>query len=436
MACAGKDSLILHSIIDLWLNSVSIQPDIADRASTPETSSYRAFIDPHKANRHPARPDVKDSLGRVMREDDLKKDPFEEPWYAQYFGGGSSWGGRVRPAQPPEPVYIEKDSWPAPKPRTDLIFAKSCTGANWCQTEAGTSTEPVSNFGAVMVAGSMAIPVANAAVATKVGAELALGRVAGGGIMQQGLTWAIRGASLPASVFILGMLPTKMGDGTLYTDEQLRNMTRAPSRVRFQFRQDAKGVLQVYGIHTGPTGDDSVRTVQAAWNADQTALEAKLNGITILWTPKRGPLGEMPPLIYPDNSGEQLGTILVHPIPENTDSQIEGFPGEEITTDDCIVVFPADTGLKSMYVVFSRQFGGNHSYHRAPKKLAKFPDAIKVRHKGHRHRWESKTRIYEWDYQHGKVEVYDKQGNHLGEYDPDTGEKTGDAKPERRITTK
>ncbi|WP_263269582.1 colicin E3/pyocin S6 family cytotoxin [Pseudomonas phytophila] len=218
-------------------------------------------------------------------------------------------------------------------------------------------------------------------------------------------------------------------------------MTRAPSRVRFQFRQDAEGVLQVYGIHTGPTGDDSVRTVQAAWNADQTALEAKLNGITILSTPKRGPLGEMPPLIYPDNSGEQLGTILVHPIPENTDSQIEGFPGEDITTDDCIVVFPADTGLKSMYVVFARAVGGDHSYHPAPLKLKHYPDAVLVDSKTKvqgggklRRRWkDSKGRIFEWDSRHGTVEIYDKQGRHLGEFDPDTGRETKPAKAGRRV---
>lgn len=82
-------------------------------------------------------------------------------------------------------------------------------------------------------------------------------------------------------------------------------------------------------------------------------MEAKLNGITILWTPQRGPLGSMPPLVYPDH-GEPLNTILVHPIAENTDSQIEGLPGEDMTAEDCILVFPADTGLKSLYVVFSR----------------------------------------------------------------------------------
>jgi hypothetical protein len=250
-------------------------------------------------------------------------------------------------------VYVEKDEWPTPKPREDQVFAKSCTVDNWCRTDAGTAPEPVSNFGKIMVAGAMLLPSASTAVATAIGADLALGRLAGGGILQQRLNWAIRGAAGPASVFVLGMLPTRMGDGTLHTDEQLRRMSRAPTRVRFQFRRDAEGVMQVYGIHSGASGDDSVRTVKVEWNSDKTAMEAKLNGITILWTPQRGPLGSMPPLVYPEH-GEQLNTILVHPIPENTDTQIEGLPGEDMTAEDCILVFPADTGLKSLYVVFSK----------------------------------------------------------------------------------
>ncbi|SMQ31187.1 DNase/tRNase domain of colicin-like bacteriocin [Pseudomonas helmanticensis] len=261
--------------------------------------------------------------------------------------------GRMESASPPEPVYIEKDEWPTPKPRESQVFAKSCTPGNWCRTDAGTLPESAANFGKIMVAGAMLFPSASTAVATAIGADLALGRLAGGGILQQRLNWAIRGAGGPASVFILGMLPTRMGDGTLHTDDELRRMTRATTRVRFQFRRDVEGVMQVYGIHTGASGDDSVRTVKVAWNSDKTAMEAKLNGITILWTPQRGPLGAMPPLVYPDH-GEQLNTILVHPIPENTDTQIEGLPGEDMTAEDCILVFPADTGLKSLYVVFSR----------------------------------------------------------------------------------
>lgn len=280
------------------------------------------------------------------------KSLFDEDWPWKRPRWNGSWAA-WNPPPPPEPVYVEKDEWPTPKPREDQVFAKSCTVDNWCRTDAGTAPEPASNFGKVMVAGAMLLPSASTAVATAIGADLALGRVAGGGILQQRLNWAIRGAAGPASVFVLGMLPTRMGDGTLHTDEQLRRMSHAPTRVRFQFRRDAEGVMQVYGIHSGASGDDSVRTVKVEWNSDKTAMEAKLNGITILWTPQRGPLGSMPPLVYPEH-GEQLSTIFVHPIAENTDTQIEGLPGEDITAEDCILVFPADTGLKSLYVVFSR----------------------------------------------------------------------------------
>lgn len=331
------------------------------------------------------------------------------------------------------------DKWPAPKPRTDLVFAKSCRHENWCNTDAGTETEPAANFGKVMIAGAMLLPSASSAIAAALGADLGLGRMAGGGIMQQRMTWMLRGAGVPASVFILGMLPSDLGDGTLHSDEQLRAMPHAPTRVRFQFRRDAEDVLQVYGIHTGASGDDSVRTVQAEWNTDKTALEAELNGITLLWTPRQGPLGEIPPLTYPDN--QQMGAILVHPIPENTDSQIEGLPGEELNTEDCIVVFPASTGLRSMYVVFASRLDADHSYHTAPKALTAFPDAQATKFKtkvqgggSARKRWkDSRGRIYEWDSQHGAVEIYNKQGKHLGEFDPISGEQTKPANPGRKI---
>lgn len=367
---------------------------------------------------------------------DGKEDPFFQPfWEPRRPNGGASWAAWQKPAAP-EPVYIAKDEWPSPKQRTDLVFAKSCVAKNWCSTDAGTATEPASSFGNVMVVASMLLPSASEAIALAIGANAGLARVAGGGIMQQRMTWGIRGAGGPVSVFIMGMLPAKMGDGTLHTDEQLRSMSKATTRVRFQFRLDAEGGMQIYGIHTGASGDDSVRIVQVKWNTTKTALEAELNGITILWTPPNSS-SQMPPLTYPDEKGKQLGTILVHPIQENTESQIEGLPGDDITTEDCILVFPAETGLRSLYVVYAKPFGGGDiKYHTPPLTLPAFPDAIRLRRKGNRKRWESKNRIYEWDYQHGAVEVYDKQGNHLGEYDATTGEQTGKSKPERQTTTK
>jgi len=47
---------------------------------------------------------------------------------------------------------------------------------------------------------------------------------------------------------------------------------------------------------------------------------------------------------------------------------------------------------------------------------------------------DSKGRIFEWDSQHGTVEMYDRSGrNHLGEFDPVSGEQTKPADPTRRV---
>jgi hypothetical protein len=365
---------------------------------------------------------------------DKPKSLFDDDW-SRFPNGGASWAAFTPPPEPEPVAYVPKDEWPTPKPREDLIFAKSCVPENWSCTKPGTATVTVSDFGKVMLVAPMLVPSSIEALKLAVGFDAVLGRIAGSGVLQKGFRWALRGN--PAGVFIAGMLPTKMGDGTLYNDEQLRQLSRAPTRVRFQFRRDAEGVMQVYGIHTGPSGDDSVRTVQVKWNATKTVLEADLNGITILWTPK-GPLA-IPPMVHPEQrSGDPL--IMVHPILENTDSGIEGYPaGEDIETDDRILVFPADTGLSSLYVVFARPIGGDHSYHPAPRGLTAFPDAVlspsksSVKGGGHkRKRWKDrKGRIYEWDYENGRVELYDKQGKHLGEFNPETGERAKDAEPGR-----
>ena len=77
-----------------------------------------------------------------------------------------------------------------------------------------------------------------------------------------------------------------------------------------------------------------------------------------------------------------------------------------------------------------------YDYARPPLILNAFPDAKRVRGKtpradgGLRNRWKSPSgMIYEWDYRHGRVEVYDRRGRHLEEFDPDTGEQTKPANP-------
>ncbi|RDI26784.1 putative cytotoxic protein [Rhodococcus sp. AG1013] len=77
--------------------------------------------------------------------------------------------------------------------------------------------------------------------------------------------------------------------------------------------------------------------------------------------------------------------------------------------------------------------GGAHNYVTPPKNLSGFPNARPAKRLGHRKRWQDdKGNTYEWDYQHGAIEKYDKNGKHQGEYNPDTGAQTKPADPKRR----
>ena len=75
-----------------------------------------------------------------------------------------------------------------------------------------------------------------------------------------------------------------------------------------------------------------------------------------------------------------------------------------------------------------------------PRYLKAFSDAKSVKSKTfipntnkRRRRWKDANYIYEWDYQHGTVEKYNRNGKHLGEYNPLTGEKLKPADLKRTI---
>jgi len=238
-------------------------------------------------------------------------------------------------------------------PRKLCVFAKSCTVPAG-SIEAGKGKEPADNFGKVAVLGAVGAP---ASVEAGFGGITYLGRIAGQ-LGTEGLgTWALRSAVTAGSVasgLLLAFLPRDIADGSLYTEEQLRSMSEAATRVRFQFRRDEKGEVQVYGIHTAQSsGMASVAVVNAQWSADKQHIEAHVGGVTIIWTPNDGPIITAP-TPYPGVSDE-LSKVLVHPIVEDTDSQIEIYPAEnDITWQDCILVFPPKSGVPPLYIVFSK----------------------------------------------------------------------------------
>jgi hypothetical protein len=68
------------------------------------------------------------------------------------------------------------------------------------------------------------------------------------------------------------------------------------------------------------------------------------------------------------------------------------------------------------------------NYIAPPNDLPGFPGTVRAKPKtpmrsgGLRKRWtDNNGAIYEWDYQHGHVEVYDARGRHEGAYDHVTG---------------
>ncbi len=97
----------------------------------------------------------------------------------------------------------------------------------------------------------------------------------------------------------------------------------------------------------------------------------------------------------------------------------------------------ANAGMPN--VVLSENTGGKNGdqkYYPAPKSGEAIPGipGLKVGKTvgGRRRFYDEKGNIYEWDYQHGALEKYDKTGKkHLGEYDPQSGKQTKPPKPGR-----
>ena len=183
--------------------------------------------------------------------------------------------------------------------------------------------------------------------------EVALGRISGSLPAELG-SWALRTSGAASGAFLMAFWPSDMGDGTLYTDEQLQAMSRAATRVRFRFIEDEQGRMQVYGIHTSAaSGMDSVPIVQA--RQEGSALVAAVpGGPTLTWYPDSS--GEVPDAssYYPERDGMDVSNILVRPIPEAPDTELETFPASGDELEDCIITFPASSGVPPLYLVFSK----------------------------------------------------------------------------------
>ena len=230
------------------------------------------------------------------------------------------------------------------------------------------------------------------------------------------------------------VIPSSLGDSSLYTEDQLRSLKQARTRVRLRVEQQTDGSLKGYGFYTGKNRDwEMVDVVQFTLRGSQQVADLG-DGVELIWTPAEDGsniLG-IPAL----EAAPQAPHIWVYPPTKAADNIIVNpvYPPEY---KDFILVFPADSGVVPVYIVVSI---ADHKYHPAPKGLTAFPDATpakqktRVKGRGTRMRWRTaEGRILEWDYQHGAVEMYDKRGRHLGEFDAETGNQNKPADPKRRI---
>lgn len=271
---------------------------------------------------------------------------------------------------------------------------------------------------------------------------LALGGTATGGV-------AAVGGTMIAST-LLGVLaflwPSSLADSALYTEDQLRSLKQARTRMRLQVEQQADGSLKGYGFYTGSTPEwEMIDVIQFSQRGSQQVADFG-DGVELIWTPAINPQDTLgiPPL----KGAPHTPQIWIYPPTKAADALIVN-PIYPPDYKDFILVFPADSGVTPFYVVLNvprkgvKEYG--HDYHAPPKtnEILAFPGLIKVKKKtpvqgggGNRSRWMDKKGrfIYEWDSLHGELELYRaSDGSHLGSYHPMTGDQIDPPKSGRNI---
>ncbi|UQS15492.1 colicin E3/pyocin S6 family cytotoxin [Pseudomonas sp. HS6] len=336
-------------------------------------------------------------------------------------------------ANKPEPV------------RAGCVFAKSCklpdAIIDYSNSSGMVPTDSLKDYGEVVWLGAREVDEAgllNLETISGSTVSLEIGRLAlrAPTLALPTITALGAGGAALLSGLVAALWTPTLGDSALYTEDQLRALKQARTRVRLHVEQQADGSLKGYGFYTGKNRDWEMVDV-AQFTARGNRFIADLGeGIELIWTPAVDgsdilgiPALEAAPQaphiwVYPPTKAAD--GILVNPI----------YPPEY---RDFILVFPAGSGVKPLYIVVNAR--GDIKYHPAPTSLSAFPDVksapmkTSVRGGGKkRRRWKDASgKIYEWDSQHGKVEMYTKQGKHLGEYDPETGEQTKPADPTRSV---
>lgn len=254
------------------------------------------------------------------------------------------------------------DPPPAPEPLMGCVFAKSCnlpdSIIDYHDPTGYVPLDNLNDYGEFALLGgrepdeSGVLPlkkISGSALPAGLG-TLALASTVSGSV-------AAAGASTVGAAFLAGLVgliwPSSLGDSALYSEEQLRSMARARTRVRLHVEQRENGTLKGYAFYTGKNRDwEMVDVVQFQLQGVQYIADLG-DGIELIWTPAADPgdtLG-IPALeaapstphmwVYPAN--EKAANIIVNPI----------YPPDY---RDFILVFPVGSGVRPLYIVVSWKY--------------------------------------------------------------------------------
>ncbi|MFI8222755.1 colicin E3/pyocin S6 family cytotoxin [Pseudomonas sp. NPDC085632] len=328
--------------------------------------------------------------------------------------------------------------------RAGCVFAKSCklpdAIIDYSSPSGMVPTDSLKDYGELILLGAREADENGAVPLKKIGATAipaGFGSLALAGSVFEALPAVVPSAAVAPLVGLVALfMPSNLGDSALYTDEQLRGLEQARTRVRLRIEQQADGSLKGYGFYTGKNRDwEMVDVVQFKLRGSQFIADLG-EGVELIWTPAvdGSDILGTPAL----EAAPQAPNIWVYPPTKAADGILVNpvYPPEY---RDFILVFPPGSLVQPVYIVLN--VPKDFKYHPAPVSLPAFPDVkpapLKTSVRGggkKRRRWKDASgKIYEWDSQHGKVEIYTKQGKHLGEYDPKTGKQTKPADSTRRV---
>lgn len=210
-----------------------------------------------------------------------------------------------------------------------------------------------SALGTLLLSGTSAASASCGGLCTAGAAASATGTAAtGAGASAAGGTGALTAGVVIGALGGVALLlwSSSLGDSSLYTEEQLRSLKQARTRVRLHIEQQADGTLKGYGYNTQKNGEwEMIPVVQfVAEGAKQVADFG--NGVTLIWTPAVDPSSStgIPPL----EAAPQAPQIWIYPPTEQADNIIVSpiYPDQFL---DFILVFPAGSGIQPLYIVVS-----------------------------------------------------------------------------------